>query len=101
MQRNAEIVLELLEQYLVTQEYWEKHLENCATGVFWGKAAEQASHRFYQDNHLIPFMEKCRVHGLSITTFRDIIPGPFETTTDERARLFDAYTKWAAQEFAR
>lgn len=76
----AEVLLSLLVEYVDTQYRWEDRLRS-SSGKMQGK-------------DILPLVNTCKAAGFKYKTLMDIIPGPFETTHEERFEILQELREW-------
>ena len=95
---RAEVLLDLLEEYLVAADLWEKHYHATANKDY-RPGVEKTEHLRIQSEYTLPLMRKCQDEGVRYATLLDIIPTAFKTNSEERWVIYDelvdlANSKW-------
>lgn len=86
---NAYTLLRLLEMYCQTQDLWELHYDDLFEGNM-TKKEEEASQEKLLMEVTQPYLDKLRLTKFTFAEIRDIIPGNFKTSVDDRVEIMQA-----------
>lgn len=91
--RLANDLLALLYEHIEVCEAWEDHYIAVADKSY-GRTEEKETHTWLRENKTAPFLQRVYRSPFTYAEVIEIIPPAFETTTKQRAKIYEDLVNW-------